>query len=69
VAHAGIGQLRVARTDGVPPAHLDADHAARHLYAVVEGLRWPTLIGAYPPARRWPSLTTTSRHCSVSPEI
>jgi hypothetical protein len=21
----------------------------RHLYAVVEGLRWPTLIGAYTP--------------------
>jgi hypothetical protein len=27
---------------------LDFD-AARHLYAVVEGLRWPTLIGAYTP--------------------
>ena len=26
-----------------------ADHAVRHLYAVVEGLRWPTLIGAYTP--------------------
>ncbi len=42
-------QLRVAQTDGVLPAHLDADHAARHPYAVVEGLRWPTLIGAYTP--------------------
>jgi len=37
----------VAQTDGVLPAHLVTDHAARHLYAVVEGLRWPTLIGAY----------------------
>ena len=45
-------QLRVARTDGVLPTHLDADHAARHLYAVVEGLRWPTLIGAYTPTPR-----------------
>lgn len=32
-------------------AHLDTDHAARHLYAVVEGLRWPTLIGAYTPGQ------------------
>ena len=36
----------MAQTGGVLPAHLDTDHAARHLYAVVEGLRWPTLIGA-----------------------
>ena len=50
-------------------AHLDADNAARHLYAVVEGLRWPTLIGAYTPTRPWPSLTSTSRYCSVSSEI
>ena len=44
-------QLRVAQTDGVLPAHLDADRAARYLYAVVEGLRWPTLIGAYTSAQ------------------
>ena len=37
----------MAQTDGVRPAHLDTDHAARHLHAVVKGLRWPTLIGAY----------------------
>ena len=42
-------QLRAAQADGVLPTHLDPDHAARHLYVVVEGLRWPTLIGAYTP--------------------
>ena len=42
---------RVAQTDGVLPAHLNADRAARYLYAVVEGLRWPTLIGAYTSAQ------------------
>ena len=42
-------QLRVAQADGGLPAHLDPDRAARHLYAVVEGLRGPTLIGAYTP--------------------
>jgi TetR/AcrR family transcriptional repressor of bet genes len=42
-------QLRAAQADGGLPAHLDPDRAARHLYAVVEGLRWPTLIGAYTP--------------------
>jgi len=36
-----------SQAEGGLPAHLDPDHAARHLYAVVEGLRWPTLIGAY----------------------
>ena len=40
-------QLRAAQAGGGLPAHVDADHAARYLYAVVEGLRWPTLIGAY----------------------
>jgi len=39
-------QLRAAQADGGLPAHVDTDHAARYLYAVVEGLRWPTLIGA-----------------------
>lgn len=42
-------QLRAAQADGGLPAHLDPGRAARHLYAVVEGLRWPTLIGAYTP--------------------
>ena len=42
-------QLRAAQADGGLPAHLDPDRSARHLYAVVEGLRWPTLIGAYTP--------------------
>ena len=30
-------------------ASTDPEHAARYLNAVVEGLRWPTLIGAYTP--------------------
>ncbi len=44
-------QLRAAQADGGLPAHLDTDRAARYLYAVVEGLRWPTLIGAYTPSQ------------------
>jgi BetI-type transcriptional repressor, C-terminal len=62
-------RLRVPQTNGVRPAHLDADHAARHRYAVAEGLRWPALVGGYTPTRPWPSLTSTSRYCSVSPGI
>lgn len=42
-------RLRAAQADGVLRARLDADYAARHLYAVVEGLRWPTLVGAHTP--------------------
>ena len=44
-------QLRAAQADGGLPAHLDPDHVARHLYAVVEGLRWPALIGACTPGQ------------------
>ena len=39
-------QLRAARQAGDIPAATDPEHAARYLIAVVEGLRWPTLIGA-----------------------
>ncbi len=42
-------QLHAAQASGQLPGHLDTDHAARHLRAVVEGLCLPTLIGAYSP--------------------
>lgn len=42
-------QLRTAQAGGELPGHLDPDLAARHLYAVIEGLSGPTLIGAYTP--------------------
>jgi TetR/AcrR family transcriptional repressor of bet genes len=42
-------QLRTAQQDGEIPAGTDPEHAARYLNAVVEGLRWPTLIGACTP--------------------
>jgi TetR/AcrR family transcriptional regulator, transcriptional repressor of bet genes len=42
-------QLRAAQDDGEVPEHLDTHHAARHLCAVVEGLRGPALIGACTP--------------------
>jgi hypothetical protein len=42
-------QLRTAQQTGEIPADTDPEHAARYLNAVVEGLRWPTLIGAYTP--------------------
>jgi len=40
-------QLRAAQNRGELAPTLDAGRAARHLYALVEGLRWPALIGAY----------------------
>jgi AcrR family transcriptional regulator len=42
-------QLHTAQQAGEIPADTDPEHAARYLNAVVEGLRWPTLIGAYTP--------------------
>jgi AcrR family transcriptional regulator len=42
-------QLRTAQQNGEIPAGTDPEHAARYLNAVVEGLRWPTLIGACTP--------------------
>jgi TetR/AcrR family transcriptional repressor of bet genes len=42
-------QLRTAQQNGEILASTDPEHAARYLNAVVEGLRWPTLIGAYTP--------------------
>jgi TetR/AcrR family transcriptional regulator, transcriptional repressor of bet genes len=42
-------QLRTAQQAGEIPPGTDPEHAARHLNAVVEGLRWPTLVGAYTP--------------------
>lgn len=44
-------QLRTAQADGELPGHLDPDQAARHLFAVIEGLSGPALIGAYPPGQ------------------
>jgi TetR/AcrR family transcriptional repressor of bet genes len=41
--------LGKAQEAGDLSAGLDAEQAARHLYAVVEGLSGPTLIGAYSP--------------------
>lgn len=54
VAYDGVtaffaNQLRAAQARGELPKRLDPDQAARHLYAVVEGLSGPTLIGAYTP--------------------
>ena len=54
VAYAGVNaflaaQLRIAQANGELPEHLDPEQAARHLYAVIEGLSGPTLIGAYTP--------------------
>jgi len=43
--------LRTAQGTGELPAGLDAEQAARHLFAVVEGLSGPTLIGAYSPGQ------------------
>jgi len=42
-------QLKAAQDDGELPEHLDTQHAARHLCAVVQGLCGPALVGAYPP--------------------
>ena len=42
-------QLHTAQQAGEIPADADPEHTARYLNAVVEGLRWPTLIGAYTP--------------------
>ena len=42
-------QLHAAQANGELHGHLDTDHAARYLRAVVEGLCLPTLIGAYTP--------------------
>jgi hypothetical protein len=42
-------QLRAAQQNGEILSDTDPEHAARYLNAVVEGLRWPTLIGAYTP--------------------
>lgn len=42
-------QLRTAQAGGELPGHLDPDQAARHLFAVIEGLSGPALIGAYTP--------------------
>jgi TetR/AcrR family transcriptional regulator, transcriptional repressor of bet genes len=42
-------RLRAAQQNGEILADTDPEHAARYLNAVVEGLRWPTLIGAYTP--------------------
>lgn len=39
-------QLRAAQQAGDIPVDTDPERAARYLIAVVEGLRWPTLIGA-----------------------
>jgi TetR/AcrR family transcriptional regulator, transcriptional repressor of bet genes len=54
VAYAGVTaflstHLRIAQADGELLEHLDPDQAARHLYAVIEGLSGPTLISAYTP--------------------
>jgi TetR/AcrR family transcriptional regulator, transcriptional repressor of bet genes len=42
-----VAQLRTAQADGELPERLDPHLAARHLYAVIEGLSGPILIGAY----------------------
>jgi TetR/AcrR family transcriptional regulator, transcriptional repressor of bet genes len=42
-------QLRTAQQAGEIPADTNPEHAARYLNAVVEGLRWPALIGACTP--------------------
>jgi hypothetical protein len=42
-------QLKDAQDNGELPAHLDTQHAARHLCAVVQGLIGPALVGAYTP--------------------
>jgi TetR/AcrR family transcriptional regulator, transcriptional repressor of bet genes len=44
-------QLRAAQQTGEILAGTDPEHAARYLNAVVEGLRWPTLIGACTPGK------------------
>ena len=44
-------RLRVAQTGGVRPAHLDADHAARHLCAVVRDCAGPPSSPPTPPTR------------------
>lgn len=44
-------QLKAAQDNGELPGHLDTQHAARHLCAVVQGLSGPALVGAYTPGQ------------------
>ena len=44
-------QLAAAQGSGELPPHVDTQHAARHLCALVGGLSGPVLVGAYPPGQ------------------